>query len=46
MPAEAQEALWLLSMCERFGKLPEEIYAADSQLLRLLEIERMVRGGE
>lgn len=37
--------MWLLSLCERFGKLPEEILAADSQLNRLLEIERMVRGG-
>lgn len=36
----------MLSVCERFGKLPEEISAADSQLLRMLEIERMVRGGD
>jgi hypothetical protein len=32
-------------LCERFGKLPEEILAADSQLLKLLKIEELIRGG-
>jgi hypothetical protein len=31
----------VLGLCTRFGKLPEEIYAADATLLRLLEIESL-----
>lgn len=32
-------------MCERFGCLPSQLYAEDSELLRLLAIEGM-GGGE
>lgn len=41
---EAREAIGILKLCERFGKLPEEIMAADSQLLQLLRLEAMVYG--
>ena len=34
----------MLGLGERFGKLPEEILAADASLLRLLEIEELGRG--
>lgn len=33
----------MLDLCQRFGKLPEEIYAADASLLRLLELEALGR---
>jgi hypothetical protein len=32
-------SLWLLKIGERFGKLPEEVEAADKSLLRHLQIE-------
>lgn len=31
----------VLGLCRQFGKLPEEIYDADTELLRLLAIESM-----
>jgi hypothetical protein len=36
--------LFLLRVCERFGKLPEEVLAADSTLIQLLAIERRYQG--
>lgn len=32
----------MLAICERFGKLPSEVYAEDAGFLRMLEIERLV----
>lgn len=31
----------MIGLCDRWHKLPEEIYAADAGLLRLLEITRL-----
>lgn len=33
----------MLSICERFGKLPSEIYAEDAGFARMLAIEALVR---
>jgi hypothetical protein len=33
----------ILSICERFGCLPSDLYEEDSELMRLLTIERLGR---
>ncbi len=33
----------MLALCERFGKLPSEIYAEDAGFARMLAIEALVR---
>jgi hypothetical protein len=35
------EARTILALCDRFHKLPEEILAADTSLLRLIHIEAL-----
>ena len=37
-PDELSRANLLISLCERFHKLPSEILAEDAQLLQLLQI--------
>lgn len=36
----------MLGACERFGKLPSELYAEDVELIQLLNIEAMGRRDE
>ena len=36
----------MLAMCERFGCLPSALLAEDSELMRMLEIEGLMIGGE
>ncbi|MDX2702141.1 hypothetical protein PV350_04680 [Streptomyces sp. PA03-6a] len=31
----------ILGLCDRFHKLPSEVFAEDSELLHLIEIERL-----
>lgn len=33
----------MLALCERFGKLPSEIYAEDAGFARMLQLEALVR---
>lgn len=40
------EALTILRLCERFGCLPSQLYAEDAELMRMIEIEKVVSDGE
>lgn len=39
-------ALRALEICERFGCLPSALAEEDTELLRMLAIEAMVKGGD
>jgi hypothetical protein len=39
-------ALRTLEICERFGCLPSALAGEDTELLRMLAIERMVKGDD
>lgn len=40
------EALTVLRLCDRFHCLPSQLYAEDSELMRMIEIERVVSEDE
>ncbi len=37
------EVLFVLNLCDRWGKTPEEIYALDPDVLYLLDVESIYR---
>lgn len=45
-PSELDHAELILALCDRFKKLPSEIYAEDVEILRLLKIVRRGSGEE
>lgn len=40
------DALSVLALCERFHVLPSQLYAEESDLFDLIEIEYYAKGGE
>lgn len=46
LPIEAAEALDILYLCDRFKVLPSQVLAEDASIMRMIQIERLVRGGE
>lgn len=35
--------LWVLQQCERFSCLPEQLFAQDTELMRMLAVEAEVK---
>jgi hypothetical protein len=42
-PTGADDAVYILNLCDRFKCLPSALFAEDDGLFRLLEIEALIR---